>query len=339
MDKLLFFIPDQASTVAPSIDEFFAFMIAVSAFFSILIAGLILYFGIRYRAGRQPVPPVRREPPDELEVGDASHSSGALILEVAWTVIPLLLAMVMFVWGTRLFFILSRPPADSVQMYATGKQWMWKFQHPEGRREINELHVPIGQNVKVTMTSEDVIHSLFVPAFRVKSDVVPGHYTHIWFRATRPGTYHLFCTEYCGTQHSGMIGHVIVMEPSEYEAWLSGGAEGSGMTLAQTGERLFTERACATCHLSNGQGRGPSLLGLAGSQVKLATGGTVVADDSYLRESILSPAVKVTAGFQPIMPVFQGQLSEDQVLALLAYIKSLSKEGVSPAGAPVATAH
>jgi cytochrome c oxidase subunit 2 len=339
MDKLLFFLPYQASSVAPSIDLFFAFMVAVSAFFSLLIAGLIVYFGIRYRAGAQPVPPVRHQSADEVEVGDVGHSSGALVLEIAWTVIPLLLAMVMFVWATRLFFILSRPPADSVQMYAVGKQWMWKFQHPEGRREINELHVPLGQNVKVTMTSEDVIHSLFVPAFRVKQDVVPGRYTQLWFRATRPGTYHLFCTEYCGTQHSGMIGRVVVMEPGDYEAWLSGGTERSGLTLAQTGERLFTERACATCHLPDGQGRGPSLLGLAGSQVKLASGGTAVADDSYLRESILSPAAKVTAGYEPVMPVFQGQLSEDQVLALLSYIKSLSKEGTSPGGAPVAAAH
>src|ERR1700741_3406430 len=163
MNKLLFFVPEQASSVAPSIDLFFAFMVAVSAFFSLLIAGLIVYFGIRYRAGAQPPEPIHH---DELELGQVSHSSGALVLEIAWTVIPLGLCMVMFVWGTRLFFTLSRPPADSVQMYVIGKQWMWKFQHPEGKREINELHVPVGQNVKLTMSSEDVIHSLFMPAFR-----------------------------------------------------------------------------------------------------------------------------------------------------------------------------
>ena len=329
MSRLLFFIPDQASSVAPDVDLFFAFMVAVSGFFSVLIAGLIVYFGIRYRAGAMPKAPVHH---DELELGHVSHSSGALILEIAWTVIPLGLAMVMFVWGTRLYFTLARPPADAVEMYAVGKQWMWKFQHPEGQREINELHVPVGQNIKITMSSEDVIHSLFVPAFRVKMDVVPGRYTTLWFRATKTGTFHLFCAEYCGTQHSGMIGAVHVMEPRDYEAWLSGGAERSGMTLAQTGERLFTERACATCHLPNGQGRGPSLLGVAGAPVKLANGGSVVADETYLRESILTPAVKVTAGFEPVMPTFQGQLAEEQVVALIAYIKSLSKEHAAGEG-------
>jgi len=336
MSKLLFFIPDQASSVASSVDLFFAFMVAVSAFFSLLIAGLIVYFGLRYRASAQPDVPIHH---DELELGHVSHSSGAILLEIAWTVIPLGLCMVMFVWGTRLYFTLARPPADAVEMYVTGKQWMWKFQHPEGKREINELHVPVGENVKLIMSSEDVIHSLFVPAFRVKQDVLPGRSTHLWFRATKPGTYHLFCAEYCGTQHSGMIGYVTVMEPRDYEAWLSGGTEGSGLTLAQTGERLFTERACATCHLQDGKGRGPSLLGLAGTPVRLTSGGTVVADESYLRESILNPATKVTAGFEPVMPTFQGQLTEDQVVALLAYIKSLSKEKASSEAAPAAAVH
>jgi cytochrome c oxidase subunit 2 len=336
MSKFFFFIPDQASSVAPDVDLFFAFMVVVSAFFSLSIAGLIVYFGLRYRHGRVPQAPLHH---DELELGHASHSQGALVLEIAWTVIPLGLCMVMFVWGTRLFFTLARAPADSVQMYAIGKQWMWKFQHPEGRREINELHVPVGQNVQLMMNSEDVIHSLFVPAFRVKQDVVPGRYTSLWFRATQTGTFHLFCAEYCGTQHSGMIGHVTVMEPRDYEAWLAGGTERSTLTLAQAGEKLFTERACATCHLPTGQGRGPSLIGVAGAPVKLASGGTVVADETYLRESILMPATKLTAGFEPVMPTFQGQLSEEQVVALVAYIKSLSKQHASPQSAAAAEAH
>lgn len=322
MNKILFFIPDQASSVAPDVDLFFAFMVVVSAFFSLLIAGLIVYFGVRYRKGATAAAPA---PADDLEIPDPhGHGQGALVLEIVWTVIPLGIAMVMFVWGTSLYFTLARPPAGALQMYAVGKQWMWKFQHNEGVREINELHVPLGQNVKVTMSSEDVIHSLFIPAFRVKQDVVPGRYTQLWFRATRTGTFHLFCAEYCGTQHSGMIGHVVVMEPADYEAWLAGGRALSGQTLAQAGEKLFSERACVTCHLPSGEGRGPSLVGLLGKAVKLEGGGSVVADESYVRESILNPAAKIVAGFQPQMPTFQGQLSEEQLVDLVAYVKSLS---------------
>jgi cytochrome c oxidase subunit 2 len=332
MSKLLFFIPDQASTVAPDVDLFFFFMVVVSGFFSLLIAGLIVYFAIRYRAGR-PDAEADRPRADEIE-DPVSHGHGqALVLEIVWTVIPLALTMVMFAWGTSLFFTLSRPPAGAMQMYAVGKQWMWKIQHPEGIREINEMHVPVGQNIKVTMSSEDVIHSFFVPAFRVKQDVLPGRYTQVWFRATKTGVYHLFCAEYCGTQHSGMIGWVTVMEPAEYEAWLAGGgASAPGQTLAQAGERLFNERACNTCHLPNGEGRGPSLVGILGKTVKLEGGGTVVADESYLRESILNPNAKIVAGFQPQMPTFQGQLSEEQLVELIAYIHSLGpKEGQTAA--------
>jgi cytochrome c oxidase subunit 2 len=259
------------------------------------------------------------------------------LLEIVWSAIPFALAMVMFVWSTRLYFTLERPPADSLQLYAVGKQWMWKFQHPEGVREINELHVPLGQNVRLTMSSEDVIHSFFVPAFRVKQDVVPGRYTQVWFRATRTGSFHLFCAEYCGTQHSGMIGTVTVMEPNDYEAWLAGGggARVPGQSLAQLGERLFTERACSTCHLPNGQGRGPSLVGLFGSTVKLQDGGAVTADETYIRESILNPVAKIVAGYQPLMPIFQGQLSEEQLLQLIAYIRTL---GAPEQSAPPVTA-
>jgi cytochrome c oxidase subunit 2 len=258
-----------------------------------------------------------------------------MTLEIVWTVIPLALTMVMFVWSSSLYFTLARPPSDSIEMYAVGKQWMWKFQHPEGQREINELHVPVGQDVRLTMSSEDVIHSFFVPAFRVKQDVVPGRYTQTWFRATRVGSYHLFCAEYCGTQHSGMIGRVVVMKPDDYQAWLAGeGGAVSGQTLAQAGEKLFTERACASCHLESGQGPGPSLVDLAGSTVHLKDGGTVVADDTYLRESILNPAAKIVAGYQPVMPTFQGQLGEEQLVQLLAYIKSLGGKTAQQPSAP-----
>jgi len=309
--------------MAPHVDLFFYFMLAVSGFFSLLIAGLVVFFLVRYREGR---PGSLREAEAAVE---QSHGSGTMLLEIVWSVIPLGIAMVMFVWGTTLYFDLARPPADVLQMYVVGKQWMWKIQHPEGPREINELHVPIGRAVKLTMASEDVIHSFSIPAFRVKQDVVPGRFTQLWFEATKAGTYHLFCAEYCGTQHSGMIGHVVVMEPKDYEAWLGGGVP--GQTLAQAGEKLFAERACSTCHLPTGQGRGPSLVGLFGSAVKLEGGGTVIADESYVRESILNPTAKIVAGYQPLMPTQQGLVSEEQLVALVAYIKSLSKEPGQPA--------
>ena len=336
MSKLLFFVPPQASSVAGQVDLFFFFMVAVSTFFTVLIAVLLMFFAVRFHKSR--AVEVAHGPADGLELGqDLGHGSGAMILEIVWTVIPLAISMVMFVWGTSLYFTLIRPPSDAIQMYAVGKQWMWKFQHPEGKREINELHVPLGQDVKITMSSEDVLHSLFVPSFRVKQDVVPGRYSQLWFRPTQLGTFHLFCAEYCGTQHSGMIGYVVVMEPDKYEAWLAGDSGGSGQSLAKLGEKLFTERACATCHLENGEGRGPSLVNVAGSVAKLEGGGEAMADDTYLRESILNPTARIVAGFQPVMPTFQGQLSEEQLVQLLAYIKSLGpKVASAPPQAPAA---
>ena len=299
--------PERASTIAGRVDALYFFLVAIAAFFSLLIAGLIVYYAVEYR----------RRAPDA--VGTVVH--GGIVLEIAWTVIPLLISMVIFVWGASVFFAMSRPPEETMNVYVVGKQWMWKFQRLDGEREINELHVPVGRAVKLIMTSEDVIHDVFVPAFRVKADVLPGRYTHIWFQPTKPGRYHLFCAEYCGTRHSGMIGEVVVMEPSDYQAWLSGGApEGS---LASAGEKLFADLACNTCHRPEAQSRGPVLQGLFGKTVTLQTGETVVADEAYIRESILNPSAKVTAGFQPIMPTFQGLVSEEQLLELIEYVKSL----------------
>jgi cytochrome c oxidase subunit II len=262
----------------------------------------------------------RRRSPDSI--GAVIH--GGLMLEITWSVIPLMITMVLFVWGASVFFAMSRPPEETMNVYVVGKQWMWKFQHLDGQREINELHVPVGRNVKLITTSEDVIHDFFVPAFRMKADVLPGRYVSLWFHSTRPGRYRIFCAEYCGTQHSGMTGEVVVMDPAEYQTWLSGGApEGS---LASAGEKLFQDLACITCHRSDAQGRGPLLQGLFGKTVALQNGQTVVADESYIRESILNPAAKVTAGFQPIMPAFQGLVSEEQLLALIEYIKSLGAQ-------------
>ena len=295
--------------MASRVDHLYFFLLGVTGFFSLLIAGLIVYYAIRFR----------RRAADS--VGTRIH--GGMALEITWTVVPLVIAMVIFLWGANVFVAMSTPPAETLNVYVVGKQWMWKFQHLDGRREINELHVPVGRNVKLIMTSEDVIHDLFVPAFRVKADVVPGRYTNLWFQPTRPGRYHLFCAEYCGTKHSGMTGEVIVMEPDAYEAWLSGGQrEGS---LASAGGRLFSDLACNTCHRPDTQGRGPNLQDVFGKTQVLQDGSTVVADEAYIRESILNPRAKVVAGFQPIMPTFQGQVNEEGVLELVEYVKSLTK--------------
>ena len=301
------FLPEQASTFAPSVDQLFLFLIALTLVVSGGVAGLEFYFAVKYR----------RRSPNELP----PQVHGSMKLEVIWTVIPFIVAMGIFVWGASVYFTLYRAPKEALEIYVTAKQWMWRFQHPDGQREINELHVPVGRRVKLLMASEDVIHAFYVPAFRIKNDIVPGRYTTTWFEATKPGEYHLFCAEYCGTNHSGMIGKVKVLEPAEYQAWLSGGAvEGS---LASRGEKLFQEKACNTCHRADVQGRGPMLTGLFGSRVALQGGATVTADEVYIRESIVNPQAKVVAGFQPIMPTFQGQISEEQLLELIAYIRSL----------------
>jgi cytochrome c oxidase subunit 2 len=305
--------PVQASSVAASVDHLLYFLLAVAVFFSVGIFVTIFYFAIRYR---------RRS---ESELPVPAH--GAMTLEILWSVIPFGLTMIMFVWGASVFFMISRPPDDAQQIYVIGKQWMWKIQHMEGQREINELHIPVGQAVKLTMTSEDVIHDFFVPAFRTKADVLPGRYTTTWFKPTKPGKYHLFCAQYCGTNHYAMVGWVYVMEPQDYQAWLSGGTSGS---LASSGEKLFQDLACANCHHLNDRGRGPNLRNLYGSQVDLTGGTHVKFDEEYIRESILNPSAKIVAGYQPIMPTFQGLVTEENVLQLIEYIKSLTPKPAPP---------
>jgi cytochrome c oxidase subunit 2 len=238
--------------------------------------------------------------------------------------------MVMFAWGASLFFRLAVPPANAMELFVVGKQWMWKVQHPEGVREINEMHVPIGRPVRITLGSEDVLHDYSIPAFRVKMDAVPGKLTTLWFEATVPGRYHIFCAEYCGTKHSGMIGEVIAMQPQDYEVWLAGGR--STGTAAQNGERLFSDLACVTCHKTDSTGRGPSLLGVFGSQVELTDGRKVTADENYLRESIMNSQAKIVKGYQGIMPAFQGMVSEENLMQLIAYIRTLKP--AEPASAP-----
>jgi cytochrome c oxidase subunit II len=299
--------------MAGNVDALYIFLLIVSGLMTALIFITIVYFAARYRY-RRGVP--------------AEQIEGSTPLELTWTIIPFLVFMVIFFWGAVVFFRSRTPPRDSTEIYIVAKQWMWKAEHAEGQREINELHVPVGRDVKLIMTSQDVVHSFFVPAFRMKQDVLPGRYTMAWFRATKPGTYHLFCTQYCGTLHSGMIGNVVVMDPAQYESWMNGGSTGP---LSATGEQIFGQLGCATCHRADAQGRGPSLVGVFGKPVALADGRTVTADENYLRECILSPGDRRVKGYQPIMPTFQGLVTEEQVNALIAYVKSLSKPGESPA--------
>jgi cytochrome c oxidase subunit 2 len=269
---------------------------------------MIVFFAVKYRRRAED------ERPQPIE--------GNFWLEVIWSVIPLGLTMVMFVWGAIIYFDIYNPPNDALEISIVGRQWMWKAQHPEGQSEINELHVPLGQPVKLTMTSEDVIHDFFLPAFRVKQDVLPGRYTTLWFEATKAGEYPLYCAEYCGTQHSGMIGRIVVLEPAEFQKWLSGGA--TGLSMADLGESLFQRFGCHICHRAGGTAQGPSLTGLFGKAVRLEGGVTVTVDEDYIRESIIDPRAKIVAGYQPIMPTFKGLISEEGLLQLIAYIKSLS---------------
>lgn len=301
--------PEQASSIAASVDALYFYLVGVTLFFSILIFLCVLVFAIKYR---------RRS---ESEIPPQTRSDWRL--ETAWIVIPLILTIVMFVWGTALYFQTFRTPKGALEIYVVGRQWMWKIQHSTGRREINELHVPIGRDVKLLLASEDVIHSFYLPAFRVKKDAVPGRYTTLWFKPTKTGEYHLFCAEYCGTKHSGMVGRLVVMEPKAFETWLAGGV--AEEPLEEAGRNLFSRLGCNTCHLPDEAGRCPSLEGKFGREVLLQTGETVVFDEAYTRESILRPRAKIVAGYQALMPTFQGLVSEEGVIQLIAYIRSLSK--------------
>jgi len=313
------FMPEQASSVASKVDNLYLFLVALTVFVSLTIALCEIFFAIKFRRRS------KNEIPEAIE--------GSLRLELLWTIIPFIISMFIFVWGASVFFTLYHPPTETMDIYVTGKQWMWRFQHPEGQREINELHVPVGRRIKLTMATEDVIHAFFVPDFRVKADIVPGRYTTAWFEAIKPGRYHLFCAEYCGTNHSGMGGWVIVMEPSEYQTWLSGGA--SDVSLSAAGQKLFQDLACVSCHKTDGSGRGPALEGQYGKTVHLDNGQTATFDDTYVRESILEPNAKIVTGFPhpSIMPTFKGLVNEEQLLQLIAYLKSIGPQQSSAGGA------
>ncbi|MBA2378777.1 MAG: cytochrome c oxidase subunit II [Blastocatellia bacterium] len=317
------FFPEQASTFAWQVDLLYFYLIAISVAFSIPIVLAIFYFALKYREKE------KFATPDEIH--------GSIMLETVWSIIPFVISMTIFLGGAIVYFSQYRIPDDGMNVYVVGKQWMWKIQHETGHSEINELHVPVNRKIKLTMTTEDVLHDFSIPAFRTKTDVVPGRYTYLWFEATKPGRYQLFCAEYCGLNHSGMIGWVYVMEQRDFDAWLEGSV--AGETPVEQGRDLFENKlGCASCHAGGPQQRGAPLEGLFGREVRLVGGQTVIADEEYIRNSILNPSSQIVEGYQPIMPTFKGQVTEEQLVALVAYVKSLSGADTStqPTRAPAA---
>ena len=317
--------PDQASTFAWQVDLLYIYLIIVSVAFSIPIVVAVFFFLVKYREKE------KYATPDEMH--------GSIVLETTWSIIPFIVSMTIFLGGAYVYYNQFRIPDEpAMEVYVVGKQWMWKLQHSTGQREINELHIPVGRKVKLTMTTEDVLHDFDIPAFRTKVDVVPGRYTYLWFEATKPGKYHLFCAEYCGLNHSGMGGYVYVMPQSDFDNWLSGNV--SGQTPVEQGRDLFENKlGCASCHAGGPQQRGAKLEGIFGKDVKLVGGQTVVANDDYIRKSILEPSTQVVEGYQPIMPTFKGQVTEEQLVSLVAYIKSLSGvTGTTPSSPGTAAA-
>lgn len=310
--------PEQASTAAPRVDALYFGVVAVSLAFTLAFAVAVIFFAIKYRAGSSA---------DRSNIKESDP-----IAETLYIAVPTLLGIGLFLWGAIEYFDLISPPGDATEMYVVGKQWMWKVQHPQGKSEINELHVPLGRPIKLTMSSQDVIHSYYIPAFRVKQDVMPGKYTSLWFEPTMVGRFRLFCTEYCGSEHSQMGGWVTVMEPEDYEAWLSEGPRNTA--LAIEGQQLFKQYHCSGCHGGDSNTgeravvRAPNLEGVYGGPVPIQVGDKVElirADDRYVRDSILKPADEVVAGYKPLMPSFAGQINEDELLKIMAYIKSIGR--------------
>lgn len=300
--------PSAATTFGRYVDHIFFSLLGISSLVLLTLFIIIWVFVIRYRRG--------------VEVPRKATSPRNVTLEASWTLIPLLIFIGLFIWAGERYLSLETAPVDALEIQVVAKQWMWKFQHPSGQRELNQLHIPLGQPIKLTLTTQDVIHSFYVPAFRAKQDLVPGRYTHIWFTPTRVGRYRLLCAEFCGTSHSQMRGEIVVMQPAAYEAWLD--SRPGQPTLAEQGARLFRAHGCSGCHFGDSTVRAPSLVGVFGSTVPLQSGEIVVADEAYLRDSILLPKKQVVAGYAPVMPSFSGQLSEEAILKLIAYIQSLA---------------
>ncbi len=317
------YFPERASSFAWQIDALYFYLIAISVFFTVIIVAALFVFGIKYR--------------EKEKYATGAEIHGSIGLETLWSIIPFVISMTIFLGGAIVYYNQFRMPDEATEIYVVGKQWMWKIQHGSGQREINELHVPVGRNIKLTMTTEDVLHDFFIPAFRTKADVVPGRYTSIWFNATKPGKYHLFCAEYCGLNHSGMGGYVYVMEQRDFDNWLAGNV--SGQTPVAAGQDLFENKlGCASCHQGGADQRGAKLEGIYGKDVKFVGGQTARRDDEYIRNSILNPSAQIVEGYQPIMPTFKGQVTEEQLVQLVAYIKSLSNNtaGATTTSAPAA---
>jgi cytochrome c oxidase subunit 2 len=310
-------LAQSASTAAQRTDLLFTAMLVLCAVMALALAALIVYFSIRYRRGSQ--------------VDRSAPPSQARGLEVAWTLLPLVVFVAIFIWSAFDYVRMVSVPADALPVYVVAKQWMWKLEHRNGRREINELHVPLGEPVRLVMTSQDAIHSFFVPAFRLKQDVVPGRYTSLSFTATQLGEFHLFCAEYCGSEHSGMLGKVVVMPPADYARWLSQDSAEPG--IAQRGFELFRRFGCSGCHTAGSTVHAPSLDGLLGRTVHLQDGRSLVADENYVRDSMLLPKKDIVAGFEPVMPSFAGQLDEEQIDAIIAYIRSTGRSPYPASGA------
>ncbi len=303
--------PSTASAGASDFNALLAYLTGVCGVVGLMVAIALIYFAIRYRRRtNSPNPPEMR---------------GNGKLEIAWTITPVGFFLSFFIWGAVLYLNVYRAPDDATVVYVVGKQWMWKIQHAGGQREINTLHVPLGRPIKLLLTSEDVIHSFFVPAFRIHMDALPDRYTSVWFNATETGEFHLFCSQYCGTNHSSMVGRVIVMPPEEYQRWLNEHADGS---RAIEGQKTFLKYRCVSCHTGDGTGHAPDLGGLFGRPVTLTDGTTVAADEAYIRRSILEPAAQVVEGYQPIMPTYKGQITEEEIIEIIAWLKTLPPGGL-----------
>ena len=316
MNPAFHLFPQSASTSAAHYDTLFLALILLIGFVAFAVTLLIVYFSIRYRKDSR---------------ADRSHAPvRGRRIEIVWTVIPLLLFLGTFAWAAYDYAQLYREPPNAMPVFVVAKQWMWKLEHANGRREIDELHVPLGQPVRLVMTSQDVIHSFFVPAFRIKQDVVPGRYTTLWFTPTKTGEFHLFCAEYCGTDHAGMRGRIVVMQPSEFAAWLQTGNTGNTSNtqsgMAARGFELYRRYGCSGCHEAQSSVHAPDLHGLLGRTVHLSDGRTLVADEAYVRDAVLLPKKDVVAGYEPIMPSFAGQISEEDLLAIIEYIRSTGDE-------------
>lgn len=304
------FWPDVASGYAHRVDVMLGTWVGIMSLLVLPALFALLFFAVKYRRGS-----------DANRAGPVDRNWK---LEAAWASIPFAAALVFFVWAAHSYVELKTPVSGAREIHVVGRQWMWKVEHPGGQGEINALHIPVGEPIQLTMISTDVIHSFFVPALRIKQDLLPGRYTYMWFRADKPGTYRLFCAEFCGTEHSRMTGEVVALPPGEFQRWLENSA--ADEELARQGRQLFSRLGCSGCHGSDGPVRAPSLAGIYRRPVPLASGEVVIADDRYLRDSILYPARQVVAGYRPKMPSFAGKVSEEEMIRLIEYLKTVEAQ-------------